>query len=161
MSAAGRGPAVRVEGLIDFQRELRQVEPALARGLRAANKAAAEVVATAARRRAFALGGVQAKTAPSVRAAGEQRAAKVAWGGARYPFAAGANFGALHDKVRNTERGIQLGWNQFPLWGGNQFTGGARDMFVYRTLREHGVVDDFVDVYEDLLGELMRRAFPD
>lgn len=155
----GRGH-VRVEGLIELQRALREVDRTLPRELRKANKNAAEVVASAARRKAFALGGVAAKTAPSIRAAAEQRAAKIRWGGAKYPFAGGANFGAVHDVPRVTGRGRQVGWNQFATWGGNQFTGGAKDLFIYRTLREAGVVDDLVDAYDREIGDLMRRAFP-
>lgn len=160
MTRGGRG-VIHLEGLIDLQRELRAVDRDLPKQLRVANKTAAEVVAAAARRRAYSLGGVQAKVAPTIKAAAEQRAAKISWGGARYPFAGGANFGAYHNRTRNTSRGIQQGWNQFPEWGGNQFTGGARDMFIYRALRQAGVVEDFIDAYDQALGDLLRRAFPD
>lgn len=148
--------AVEVRGLTEFQRALRDIDQSMPRELRKANKSAAEIVASAARDRAVSLGGVAAKSAPSLKAGGEQRFAKVSLGGARYPFALGANFGAQHNIARNTSRGLVLGWNQFPEWGGNQWMGGAADRFLYWAIRRKR--DEFVSEYERLIDQLARKA---
>lgn len=70
-------------------------------------------------------------------------------------MAMGANFGAKHNLVRNTRRGTVLGWNQFPEVGGNDFTGGARDRFLYYTIsRENAAV---VAAYEDAVDRLLDK----
>ncbi len=156
---ADRSVAVAVEGLVDFQRALGTVSKDLPKELRAANKEAAEHVARAARARAQSLGGVAAKVAPSIKSAAEQRASKLVFGGPRYPMAMGANFGAYHDRPRVDSAGRQVtGWNQFPQWGGNQFTGGARDRFFYFTIARER--DTFEQVYMDMIEALAARAFP-
>lgn len=144
---------VRIEGLNEFQRALREIDATLPRELRKANKGAAEVVADASRSRAESLGGVAAKAAPSIKAAAEQRYAKVALGGAKYPFALGANFGALHDQTRNTAHGVMKGWNQFPETGGK-----GHDRFLYWAVRAKR--EEFMHEYELLLDALAARAFP-
>lgn len=150
--------AVQIRGLTEFQRALRDIDATLPKELRQANKNAAEVVAEAGRARAESLGGVARKAAPSLRAAAEQRYAKVSLGGARYPFALGANFGAQHDVPRVSGAaadGTVLGWNQFPEWGGNQFTGGAGDRFLYWALRARR--DEFVAEYERQIDLLLDK----
>ena len=148
------GDRIRVEGLTEFQRALREIDAALPRELRKANKAAAEVVADAARSRAESLGGVAEKAAPSIKAAAEQRYAKVSLGGAAFPFALGANFGALHDQVRTTAQRVVRGWNQFPETGGK-----GHDRFLYWAVSHKR--DEFMHEYERLLDELSAQAFPD
>lgn len=147
--------AVRVNGLAELQRAARLAKgPEGARELRHANKEVAELVAGRARARAVGLGGVAAKVAPSIRSAAEQRYAKLSFGGARWPMAMGANFGAKHNLVRNTRRGTVLGWNQFPEVGGTDF-GGARDRFLYYTIsRENAAV---VAAYEDAVDRLLDK----
>ncbi len=152
--------AVQILGLRELQRALRRAEGRTASELRRVNKAAAELTARRARERASSLGGVAAKAAPSVRAAAEQRFAKVAIGGARHPYALGANFGAYHDRPRVDRRGRSLqGWNQFPAWTGNQHVGGSRDRFLYWAIGR--TRDEFMDLYGRLLDQLSRGPFPD
>ena len=131
------------------------------------------MVAERAKARAMSLGGVAAKTAPSIRAMAEQRYAKLVMGGARYPFAFGANFGAYHDVYRregvrhlsgavgigrtvgararrqkwmsSKPEGTVLGWNQFPEYPA-QF-GAFRDRFMYWTI-EHMTPEPFMSSYE-------------
>jgi hypothetical protein len=148
--------AIRIEGLADFQRAVRAAGPRFARELRNANRDAAETVADTARARARSLGGMQARAATTIKARGEQRYAKLTLGDARHPEALGANFGAYHDRIRNTRRGIQAGWNQFPEWGGNQFTGGARDQFLYWAVRRSRQTGEFAAAYEQALDRLIR-----
>jgi hypothetical protein len=148
--------AVRVDGLKELQAALRAADRNLPKQLRVANKEVADVLARRIQARALALGGVAAKVAPSIKAKGEQQGAAVTLGSSRYPFAMGANFGAMHDVLRDKAtgkpiggktvskaamfakgvkvdrpKGSIVGWNQFPEWGGNQFTGGAKDRFLY------------------------------
>lgn len=141
---------VRVEGLRDLQRELRAVDTKLPRSLAIANKTAAEYVADRARQRARSQGGVAAKSAPSIRAAGEQRRSKVLLGGPSWPYALGAEFGAKYHP-------------QFKPWRGNQHSEGMQPgsgvgYFLYPTIRD--TRDDFMDVYERAIDQVMRSAFP-
>lgn len=141
------GPAVRVEGLRDLSRHLRAIDKSLARDLRIANKAAAETVLAEARRRASSLGGVAAKTAPTLRASGEQQRATVRLGGARAPYALGAEFGAKR-------------YRQFKPWRGNQWGGfsGGPGYFLHPAIRE--TADEIVGQYGNLLDKLTAKAFP-
>lgn len=122
-------PAVAVEGLIELQKALRAADKALPRELRKANLEAAQVVAVRARQLAQGTK-LGAKVAPSIRAAAEQRAAKLNFGGAKYPMAGGANFGARHDVPRQTARGTVRGWNQFPE------AVRGRDQFIYAAVKD-------------------------
>lgn len=137
-----RSQAVRVEGLADFQRELRRLDSKLPRELTAANRAAAEMVAERARSRARGLGSVAAKSAPSIKAAAEQRRSKINLGDNRHPFALGAEFGG---RRRPTTQ-------QFEPWTGK--TG----RFFYPTIRD--TEDEFMAVYERAIDQLARAAFP-
>ena len=143
--AVGGYDVVRVEGLADLQRELRKLDSKLPRELRQANLKAAELVATAARSKASSLGGVAAKTAPSIKAAAEQRRSKVTIGGPKYPFAMGAEFGG---QGRPTTM-------QFKPWSGRDSGAGY---FLYPAIR--GTRDEFIEVYERAIDQLMRAAFP-
>jgi len=140
---------VQVRGLRDFQRELRRANTDLPRELRTASLAAAEVVAKAARSKALALGGVAAKTAPSIKAGGEQRRSKVSIGGPAFPWALGAEFGAKR-------------YPQFEPWRGNQHQPDLDNgvgYFLYPSIRD--TREEFIDVYAGGIDRLMRAAFPD
>lgn len=137
-----RSQAVRVEGLADFQRELRAVDTKLPRQLSQANKAAAEMVAGRARSRAQSLGSVAAKSAPSIKAAAEQRRSKITLGGPREPWALGAEFGG---QGRPTTQ-------QFDPHRGRQ------GYFLYPTIRD--TREEFIDVYARAIDQVMRAAFP-
>lgn len=142
--------AVKVVGLKELQASLRTLDEGLPKQLRAANKRVAEKVAERARARASALGGVAEHVAPSIKAAAEQRYAKLALGGPKYPMALGANFGALHNVERQTSTGrTVIGWNQFK----------ARvepDAFLYATIRAERTSS--LHDYLDELDQLIRSA---
>ena len=140
----GGHEAIRVEGLAQFQRELRRVSNDFPRELRLANLEAAEVVAKAARAKAQALGGVARKSAPSIKATAEQRRAKVSFGGPKFPFALGAEFGG----------GSRPSTRQFKAWRGNDSGAGY---FVFPEIRR--TKDAFLEVYEKGLFDLIERAF--
>ena len=124
--------------------------------LRKTNKDAAEIVARRVRAKATSLGGVQAKVAPSVKARGEQRNAKILFGGPKFPMAMGANFGAKwHDAERIGPSGrIYVGFRQFPDWSGNQHAWGG-DQFLYDQIG--ATRDEFIDTYGDMLDDLLDR----
>ncbi len=133
--------ALKVQGLDEFRRELRRLT-GMGKELGRANRRVAEMVASGARSKAESLGGVQAKSAPSIRALGAQARSQVALGGARYPFALGAEFGSIRYK-------------QFPAWRGSAQGAGY---FLFPTIRESR--DAIVDAYGEELDRLARRAFP-
>jgi hypothetical protein len=142
---------VQVVGLAEFQRELRRIGPEWPKELRKANLGVAKNVERKARARAQALGSTAAHVARSLKAAAEQRRAKVAVGNNRFPAALGQNFGARHNRPRPTSRGPVLGWNQFP-----EVT--EPDRVLYRTIRAEG--EETLREYESALDVLHRRAFP-
>ena len=86
---------VRVTGLAELNRALKALGPEVQKELKAANFEVGTMVADDAKSIAFGLGGVAAKVAPSIRATKTQAGAGVSFGGAAYPFAAGAEFGSL------------------------------------------------------------------
>lgn len=149
------GDAVRIEGLADLQRVTRAAGPQFVKQLRAANKAAADTVARLAVQRATGLGGVAARAVKTLRARGEQRYATLTLGDKRRPEALGGNFGAYHDRLRSTARGTVRGWNQFAPFGGNQFTGGASDLFLYWSISQASSSGELLGVYERELDKLL------
>jgi hypothetical protein len=147
-----KSSGINVIGLKELQRELKNLDADWPKELRKANKEAAEMVATRARR-SFARGrGVAPKVVPSIRALAQARSAAVKIGGQRFPFAMGAEFGGgKYRKGRPTSAG---GYT-------TQFLPhrGKRGYHLYPTLRDS--TDEVVDIYGDLVDALTRRAFPD
>lgn len=88
-----KSQGVNVEGLAQLRKDLKAVSDAAPRELRQAHVDVAQMVAGDAQGRAYGLGGVAAKTAPTVRASGTQAGAAIALGGPSAPWAAGAEFG--------------------------------------------------------------------
>lgn len=117
-----RSGEVQVEGLVELQRALREMGPEFKKELPKVNKQVATFVAKDAQAAAYGLGSVAAKVAPSVRASAGAGFAGVGFGGPAYPFAGGAEFGALQYK-------------QFQPWRGN---GSDAGYFVYPTIRRDG-----------------------
>lgn len=93
--------SIKVQGLRDLQRELRKLDDdGLIDQLKDANEEVAQLVVDRAKARARSLGGMEAKAAETLTARRGQRRAEVSLGGAKAPFAAGAEFGAYQDKLR-------------------------------------------------------------
>lgn len=162
--------AVDIVGLAALQRTARQISQDSVRELRVVNKKVADMVANRARLRALSLGPMQAAQARSIAGKGEQRYGLITYGGARYPYAMGANFGAYHNKARwrrphtaTSPNGVRYeraghyyqGWNQFPEWTGNQHLGGSRDLILFHTIRR--LNPDIIDKYDELLADYVRR----
>jgi septal ring factor EnvC (AmiA/AmiB activator) len=135
---------VEVRGLDQFRKELRQLDPALGRELGKANKRAAEVVASAARAKAMATGGVARKAAPDIKTAAAQRAAKLVLDASRNGYAIGAFTGAKR-------------WPQFKPWQGPEIEEG-KGIAVGPAIVE--TEDEFLNAYGDALEQLAARAFP-
>lgn len=110
---------VKVDGLAELNRALRRMGPEFQKELKGANLDVAQLVAEDARAAARSLGGVAAKTAPSIQAKGYTQSAGVALGGPGYEFAGGAEFGSIRFK-------------QFQPWRGN---GSDAGYFVYPSIR--------------------------
>lgn len=146
---------IRIRGMRELQRALRQIDKELPKELAAANQRVAQHVVDEATSRAKALGPMQAKGARSLSAARQQRIAAIRYGGARYPMAMGAEFGAGQNTLRQTSRGAVRGWNQFRSWRGS---GGNAGYFLFPTLRREG--DRVVDLYGDVLEDLIAKHFP-
>lgn len=96
-----KGGSIEVDGLRPFVRELKALdEPALLDELRDANHEVAEFVKARATARARAMGGLEARAAATLTARRGQRAAEVSFGGAKFPAAAGSEFGAYRNRLR-------------------------------------------------------------
>ena len=134
------GGGVQVNGLPELSRALRNVDPALQRELRRMNLDIADFVASDARSAAIAVGGVAAHVAPSIKKTAGAAWAGVAFGGAAYPMAGGAEFGAYRYK-------------QFQPWTGNDENAGY---FVYPAIRRDA---DRIDTAAgDALDRMIQKA---
>lgn len=149
---------VTVRGLKDLQRALREIDKQLPRELGTASQKVAQHVVDTATIKARALGRMEARAARSLKAARQQRVAAINFGGARYPMALGAEFGAAQGVPRTVTRHgrqtIARGWNQFRPWRGNSTNAGY---FLYPTIRREG--DRIVELYSQVLDELIDRHF--
>lgn len=140
-----RSGTVQVDGLPELSRALKAIGPDARRELREASKSVAEFVAADARSGAQVLGGVAAKSAPSIGAVGGVAGAGVAFGGASSPWAAGAEFGGGR---RPTTR-------QFEPWRGNGETAGY---FVYPAIRSNA--ERIESEFTDAIDGIIKRRFP-
>lgn len=157
IAAAEEFGSIKVIGLKEIRKSFREAADANPKMLRDASKAAADLATRESIVRAQSLGGVQAKIAPSITARAGQVNAGVSLGGANYPYAGGANFGAIHGLPRTDSGGRQLlGWNQFPEKGGSGFAG-APDMIIYWTIEHQR--DAIVKAYQTALDLVMTTAF--
>lgn len=155
--AVDKGASVKVAGLDELRKELKKLDDAgLIDGLKDANYEVAAMVVTRARTKAAALGRMEARAAASLKASHAAARAQISGGGAKVPFFGGAEFGAAQSQIRNTTRGLMLGWNQFEPWTGAN-SGSGR--FLYPTIRANA--DEIVDLYFEALGKLTAAAFPD
>lgn len=133
---------VRIEGFKDLKRELRDIDKRLPRELGKASKEASDLIARKAKSKAKSLGGVAAHAAPSIKAVAAQMAAKITIGGPKNPEGLGAEFGG---RGRPTTQQFEphLGTKGYALFP------------TIRATRE-----EFIDVFEARVDDVMRRAFP-
>lgn len=132
--------SVRVTGLNELVRALKQVDSGLPKEMRGVSLSVAQTVTEQARSRGFSLGSVAAKAAPSLRASGRQAGAGVTVGGSAYPWALGAEFGG---QGRPTTQQFQ------PHLGRTGY-------FVYPTIRDNQA--EIEEAYADGVDALLRKA---
>lgn len=142
-----RGAAVDIESadLKRLRADLKNLAPEARDELNHEIHDVAQDVASGAQRRAEALGGVAAKTAPSVKATTERRnalTAGVGLGGATAPWAAGAEFGG----------GARPTTQQFQPYRGS---GEGAGYFLYPTIRDEA--EHIEDRYLGALDRAFRR----
>lgn len=147
---------IQVRGLKELNKALKDLPDDLHKELPRINREAAGIAADQGRSNALALGGVAAKTAPSIKLVGGARSAGVGFGGVAYPWAGGAEFGAGQNIIRTRKSGTYLGYNQFEPWKGNGPTAGY---FIYPAIREKN--DEIVRTYEEGLEGILKQLFPD
>lgn len=136
-------PPVKVEGLAEFRRDLKQMGTALPKELRLGFKKIADHVADDTRSSFSGRGGVAPKVAASVKSSAQQTGAAVQFGGDQYPWAMGAEFGSSQ-------------FTQFPSWRGSGQDAGYSFYPSIRKAREH-IVDDVAQ----MLDHVARLAFPE
>lgn len=138
-----RTGTVNVEGLRELSKALKEMGPEFSREMRLANKEVASDVADKARGAALTLGGVAAKTAPTLKASAGATSAGVAVGGGNAPWGAGAEFGG----------GRRPTTKQFKPWRGN---GPDAGYFLYPTIRENA--EEIEAQYREALDDLVARV---
>lgn len=97
---------IKVEGLREFQRNLRTLDASLPKALRLAHNEAAQLVVDWAQPRVPRRSG---KAARSVRATSSQREARVTGGGARVPYYPWLDFGGRVGKGKSVRRPFESG----------------------------------------------------
>ena len=139
---AARDP-IRIEGLADLARELRQAGQDLPKRLRQANKEAVGPIVPLARRlydRRYTSG--SGKSRRSIRALASQRRAQVAIGRRSLPHLMGQEFGS----------------NKYPQFPRHRTAKGQAGYFLSPAIREKE--GEIRDRYLDVIDDLARGAFP-
>lgn len=157
-SSARGSRFVAVQGLDELRRELRRLDDeTIINELKDTNQAVARDVVGWAQQRAGSLGPMERRAAASMTASRAQKGAQVRLGGARAPFAAGAEFGAYRGRQRVLAGGRTVtGWNQFNPWRGN---GADAGYFLYPAIRAHTA--ELVETYAEAIDRIVAKAFPD
>jgi hypothetical protein len=137
-----RSGTVKVTGLRELNKSLKALGPEAQKELKTASRDVATFVAADVKSAAAALGGVAAHVAPSIGVVGGVSGAGVAFGGARYPMAGGAEFGAYKYK-------------QFKPWRGN---GQDAGYFVYPTIRRDA--DKIATEFTAAVDKVIDKRFP-
>lgn len=131
--------AVRVEGLNEFRRALREGGKELPKELQKVNKAfAADVAGDVRGKYMLAHPSRSGRGAQSIRALASQTRAQVALGSARAPYVLGQNFGSHQGPRKKQFRSVR-----------------KPDYFLYRTLEQRD--KDLRDDYDELLEGLVHR----
>src|SRR5688572_19239642 len=94
MAVVYKADAVRISGMRELRAEMRAIGNGMPRALGRAQKRVATEFAALAQQKARSEGGALAKGARSIRGGGTQKGAHIRFGGPRYPYMAGAEFGS-------------------------------------------------------------------
>lgn len=160
MAGINRSASVNVKGLNELRRELKKLDQADSsewrKALSKVNYDVARLVVGKAKPRMAGLPGPGSRSSASLTASKSGVAARLAFGGARAPFAEGVEFGSARNIPRRTARGTVRGWNQFQAWRGN---GPDAGYALFPTIRES--TEEIVEMYGDAIDEVMQAAFPD
>jgi hypothetical protein len=135
-------PEIRVDGLPELRSALRKVEAGLPKELSEVGKEVGRFVAEKARSRAYGLGSVAAKSAPSLRAAAAAGGGAVRLGGGG-GYELGAEFGGQR---RPTTM-------QFQPWRGS---GSGAGYFLYPSIRDNA--DQIEQQWTEGVEGLLKRA---
>lgn len=144
-------PGIQIKGLREMTAALKDVDKTLGREMGKASKAAGEVIVPAARSRVSGLSPMQAKVAPSIKAAATQKGVTIRAGGKNFPelLAMGALLGAKR-------------YRQFPAWVGNDWTVGGPGGPYGLNAAIRDKTPQVIDVYARIIGGLLARTvFPD
>tara|TARA_R110000868_G_C10529182_1_gene733886 strand:- start:78 stop:608 length:531 start_codon:yes stop_codon:yes gene_type:complete len=160
-----KGSGVKVEGMRDFRKELRQMTEDGGKDgrslIKQANGRIAKFVVDKAIQRAHSVGPLQVKAAQSMKAKSTSTAAQIV-AGDNIPFFDGAEFGAHRNLERNVkiwgrDQITYLGWKQFKDWKkpGNGNTG----YFLFPTLRAES--ETIKEMWGREFDEISSKVFPD
>lgn len=138
---------IQFEGLADFRRDLKAIDPALVKELGREYKTIGDMLRSEASDRALALGGVAAKAAPAVTSTARTQdvALRLRSAVAGEEFALGAEFGG---GSRPTTR-------QFQPWRGR---GADAGYFLYPAIRDNSA--QIIEQFEQVIARATARAFP-
>ena len=134
-----RTETVKVTGLRELSRALKNIGPEAQKELREASRTVAGFVASDAAAAARSLGGVAAHVAPSISPVGGVSSAGVAFGGSAYPMAGGAEFGSVRFK-------------QFKPWLGH------KGYFPYPQIVDNE--DRIVEEFTGAVNKVIEKRFP-
>lgn len=95
---------IRVEGLREFSRALKQVDNEAPKGLRLAGNRAAQIVVDEAKPRVPIGPGIGGHAVTSIKAASTRTAARVSEGGKRFPYMPWLDFGGRVGPKRSVKR---------------------------------------------------------
>ncbi|GAA2855391.1 hypothetical protein GCM10010472_10860 [Pseudonocardia halophobica] len=132
---------VKVTGLREFRRGLKQLDGSLPKGVRTAGNKAAEIVVAAAKPRVPIGPGRGGHASSSIRKASTQSAVRVSEGSARFPYLPWLDFGGTinkHTANPTTRSFIKKG------------------RYIWAAFDEHK--DQVLDTYQDELKNLARSA---
>jgi len=140
------GPAVEVEGLAQFRRDLKDIDRNLPKELGQEFRKISELIVTAASQKATLLGGVAAKAADAIKATSRSDSATVRLKASDKPYVLGAEFGGQR---RPTTQ-------QFEPWRGSDENAGY---FLYPAIRERE--QEMLSMYAEAVGRVTALAFPE
>ncbi len=81
---------------------------------------------------------------------------EVSFGGSKFPEAAGVEFGAVRNVLRQRSTGSYRGWNQFKAWKGN---GSDAGYALFPAIRSSS--DEILELGGKAIDDISRKAFPD
>ena len=134
-----------VVGADEFARALRKMDRDLYREMTQANRAIGTMVVKRGRAKAASYSSQAKKASGSMRVASARSGINLSLGGGRWPYALGAEFGALQ-------------YAQFPQWRGNQYVSWDDGVgyFFHPAIRESQ--EEVLDLYMQAVADAARKA---